>query len=84
MTGERCPQTPGNRLGNSQETAVGRQIGDSSGPPVIDRKGMLADALRESALLELTSDMFNAGMLLVGAMILVQGLRNARAAKPHA
>ena len=35
----------------------------------------LADALRESGLLELTSDMFNVGMLLVGAMILVQGLR---------
>lgn len=36
---------------------------------------MLADALRESGLLELTSDMFNVGMFLVGAMILVQGLR---------
>ena len=36
---------------------------------------MLADALRESGLLDLTSDMFNVGMLLAGAMILVQGLR---------
>ena len=40
-----------------------------------DLARMLADALRESGLLELTSDMFNVGMLLVGAMILVQGLR---------
>ena len=38
-----------------------------------DLARMLADALRE--LLGLTSDMFNVGMLLVGAMILVQGLR---------
>ena len=35
---------------------------------------MLADALRESGLPELTSDMFNVGMLLVGAMILVPGV----------
>ena len=40
-----------------------------------DLARMLVDALRESGLLELTSDMFNVGMLLVGAMILVQGLR---------
>ena len=40
-----------------------------------DLARMLADALHESGLLELTSDMFNVGMLLVGAMILVQGLR---------
>ena len=40
-----------------------------------DLARMLADTLRESGLLELTSDMFNVGMLLVGAMILVQGLR---------
>ena len=40
-----------------------------------DLARMLADALRDSGLLELTSDMFNVGMLLVGAMILVQGLR---------
>ena len=38
-----------------------------------DLARMLADALRESGLLELTSDMFNVGMLLVGAMILVPG-----------
>ena len=31
----------------------------------------LADALRESGLLELTSDLFDIGMLLVGAMIQV-------------
>ena len=36
-----------------------------------DLARMLADALRQSGLLELTSDMFNVGMLLVGAMILV-------------
>jgi len=35
----------------------------------------LADALRESGLLELTPTMFSAGMLLIGIMILVQGLR---------
>lgn len=35
----------------------------------------LADALRESGLLELTPTMFGGGMLLIGAMILVQGLR---------
>ena len=35
----------------------------------------LADALRESGLLELTPTMFSAGMLLIGVMILVQGLR---------
>ena len=35
----------------------------------------LADALRESGLLELTSTMFSGGMLLIGVMILVQGLR---------
>ena len=35
----------------------------------------LADALRDSGLLEFTSQMFTAGMFLVGAMILVQGLR---------
>ena len=36
---------------------------------------MLAEALRESGLLEFTADMFNVGMFLVGTMILVQGLR---------
>ena len=35
----------------------------------------LADALRESGLLELTPTMFSAGMLLIGIAILVQGLR---------
>ncbi len=35
----------------------------------------LADALRESGLLEYTASMFSGGMLLIGAMILVQGLR---------
>lgn len=35
----------------------------------------LADALRESGLLEYTASMFGGGMLLIGAMILVQGLR---------
>ena len=40
-----------------------------------DLARMLADALRGSGLLGLTSDMFNVGMLLVVAMILVQGLR---------
>ena len=40
-----------------------------------DLARMLADALRESGLLELTAQMFNVGLLLVGAMILVQGLR---------
>ncbi len=35
----------------------------------------LADALRESGLLEATASMFSAGMLLIGAMIVVQGLR---------
>lgn len=35
----------------------------------------LADALRENGLLELTPTMFSAGMLLIGVMILVQGLR---------
>ncbi|WP_419942983.1 VanZ family protein [Candidatus Palauibacter sp.] len=35
----------------------------------------LADALRESGLLEATASMFGAGMLLIGAMIVVQGLR---------
>ena len=35
----------------------------------------LADALRESGLIELTPTMFSAGMLLIGVMILVQGLR---------
>ena len=36
----------------------------------------LADALRESGLLEYTATMFSGGMLLIGVMILVQGLRN--------
>ena len=36
-----------------------------------DLARMPADALRESGLLELTSNMFNVGMLLVGAMSLV-------------
>ena len=40
-----------------------------------DLARMLADLLRESGLLELTAQMFNVGLLLVGAMILVQGLR---------
>ena len=40
-----------------------------------DLARMLADTLRDSGLLELTTDMFNVGMFLVGAMILVQGLR---------
>ena len=35
----------------------------------------LADALRESGMLEYTASMFSGGMLLIGAMILVQGLR---------
>ncbi|MCZ0936600.1 MAG: VanZ family protein [Gemmatimonadetes bacterium] len=35
----------------------------------------LADALRESGLLELTPTMFSAGMFLIGIAILVQGLR---------
>ena len=35
----------------------------------------IADALRESGLLELTPTLFGGGMLLIGAMILVQGLR---------
>ena len=35
----------------------------------------VADALRESGLLELTPTMFSAGMFLIGVMILVQGLR---------
>ncbi|WP_420441997.1 VanZ family protein [Candidatus Palauibacter sp.] len=35
----------------------------------------IADALRESGLLELTPTLFSGGMLLIGAMILVQGLR---------
>ena len=35
----------------------------------------LVDALRESGLLELTPTMFSVGMLLIGVMILVQGLR---------
>ncbi|MYA34295.1 MAG: VanZ family protein [Gemmatimonadales bacterium] len=35
----------------------------------------LADALRESGLLELTPTMFSVGMLLIGIAILVQGLR---------
>ena len=35
----------------------------------------LADALRESGLLELVPTMFSAGMLLIGIAILVQGLR---------
>ena len=35
----------------------------------------LADALRESGLIELTPTMFSVGMLLIGVMILVQGLR---------
>ncbi len=35
----------------------------------------LADVLRESGLLERTTLFFNVGMLLIGAMILVQGLR---------
>ena len=59
-----------------------------------DLARMLADALRESGLLELSSDMFNVGMLLVGAMILVQRvegtlarrrsrLRSGRQPSPH-
>ena len=36
-----------------------------------DLPRMLADGLRESGLLELTSDLFDIGVLLVGAMILV-------------
>ncbi|WP_419857793.1 VanZ family protein [Candidatus Palauibacter irciniicola] len=35
----------------------------------------LADALRESGLLELVPTMFSAGMLLIAVMIVVQGLR---------
>jgi len=35
----------------------------------------LADALRESGLLELTPTMFSVGMLLIGIAFLVQGLR---------
>lgn len=35
----------------------------------------VADALRESGLLELTPTLFSAGMFLIGVMILVQGLR---------
>ncbi len=35
----------------------------------------LADALRESGLLESVAMLFSGGMLLIGAMILVQGLR---------
>ena len=35
----------------------------------------VADALRESGLLELTPTMFSIGMFLIGVMILVQGLR---------
>ena len=35
----------------------------------------LVDALRESGLLELTPTLFGGGMLLIGVMILVQGLR---------
>ncbi|WP_420464028.1 VanZ family protein [Candidatus Palauibacter sp.] len=35
----------------------------------------VADALRESGLLEATASMFSAGMLLIGVMIVVQGLR---------
>ena len=46
-----------------------------------DLARMLADALRESGLLGLTSDMFNVGMRLVGAVILVQGLRERAASK---
>ena len=34
----------------------------------------LADALRESGLVESTSDVLNAGILVAGAMILVHGL----------
>lgn len=40
-----------------------------------DLARMLADALRDSGLLEQTATMFSAGMLLIGVMILVQGLR---------
>ena len=40
-----------------------------------DLARMLADALRESGLLEHTATMFSGGMLLIGVMILVQGLR---------
>lgn len=40
-----------------------------------DLARLLADTLRESGLLELTTHMFSAGMFLVGVMILVQGLR---------
>ena len=35
----------------------------------------VADALRESGLLEYTATLFSGGMLLIGVMILVQGLR---------
>ncbi|WP_419163744.1 VanZ family protein [Candidatus Palauibacter sp.] len=35
----------------------------------------VADALRESGLLESASDLFWGGMLLIGVMILIQGLR---------
>ena len=53
------------------DPGAGRGRGD-----LLDRRsGPDADALRESGLLDLTSGMFNVGMLLVGAMILVQGLR---------
>ena len=40
-----------------------------------DLARVLADALRESGLLEHTATMFSGGMLLIGIMILVQGLR---------
>ena len=48
-----------------------------------DLARMLADALRESGVLELTSDMFNVGMLLVGPMILVH-LSPTRSTFPRA
>ena len=60
-----CPSKPG-------AAPVGLGGGCGRGDLLDGRSGeILADALRESGLLELTSDMFNVGMLLVGAMILV-------------